>query len=117
MSERHWKRLKQSKVMDYGGEVPGRVVLEPDEVDHSYRIFLETVADGVSVASFATGPGSTCELHPTAKSNTIARMGHSWSLIILVPLPLPVFGKGHLSSLHYPRRRASTRTVSADPSH
>ena len=44
---RHWKRLKQSQVMDYGGELPARVVLEHDEADHSYRIFLETVsADG-----------------------------------------------------------------------
>jgi hypothetical protein len=30
--------------MDYGGELPARVVIEHDEEDHSYRIFLETVA-------------------------------------------------------------------------
>jgi hypothetical protein len=47
MAERHWRRLKQSEVMDYGGELPVRVVLEQDEEDHAYRIFLETVsADG-----------------------------------------------------------------------
>jgi hypothetical protein len=47
MAERHWKRLKQSEVMDYGGELPARVVIEHDEEDHSYRIYLETVsADG-----------------------------------------------------------------------
>jgi hypothetical protein len=38
MAERNWKRLKQSEVMDYGGELPARVVLEHDEADHSYRI-------------------------------------------------------------------------------
>ena len=49
MSVRHWKRLKQSEVMDYGGELPARVVVEHDEEDHSYRTFLETVAaDGKS---------------------------------------------------------------------
>jgi hypothetical protein len=47
MAERHWKRLKQSEVMDYGGELPARVIIEHDEADHSYRTFLETVsADG-----------------------------------------------------------------------
>jgi hypothetical protein len=47
MAERHWKRLKQSEVMDYGGDLPARVVLEHDQADHTYRIFLETVtADG-----------------------------------------------------------------------
>jgi hypothetical protein len=47
MAEANWKRLKQSQVMDYGGELPARVVTEHDEEDHSYRIFLETVsADG-----------------------------------------------------------------------
>jgi hypothetical protein len=28
--------------MDYGGELPARVVLEHDEADHSYRTFQET---------------------------------------------------------------------------
>jgi hypothetical protein len=33
--------------MDYGGELPARVVLEHDQADHSYRTFLETfTADG-----------------------------------------------------------------------
>ena len=45
MSERLWKRLKQSPVMDYGAELPARVVLEHDEADHSYRTFLESVAE------------------------------------------------------------------------
>jgi hypothetical protein len=45
MAETNWKRLKQSQVMDYGGEAPARVVLEHDEADHSYRTFLETVTD------------------------------------------------------------------------
>jgi hypothetical protein len=43
----NWKRLRQSEVMDYGSEVPGRVVIEHDAADHSYRTYLETVsADG-----------------------------------------------------------------------
>jgi hypothetical protein len=42
MAERNWKRLKQSRVLFYGGELPARVVLEHDEADHSYRTFLET---------------------------------------------------------------------------
>jgi hypothetical protein len=42
MAEANWKRLKQSQVIDYGGELPARVVLEHDEADHSYRTFLET---------------------------------------------------------------------------
>jgi hypothetical protein len=47
MAERNWKGLKQSEVMDYGGELPARVVQEHDEADHSYRTFLETfTADG-----------------------------------------------------------------------
>jgi hypothetical protein len=44
MLEANWKRLRQSEVMDYGGELPARVVLEHDEADHSYRTFLETVS-------------------------------------------------------------------------
>jgi hypothetical protein len=44
MSERHWKRLKQSRVLFYGGELPARVVIEHDEEDHSYRTYLETVS-------------------------------------------------------------------------
>jgi hypothetical protein len=43
MAEANWKRLKQSEVMDYGGELPARVVIEHDEEDHSYRTFLESV--------------------------------------------------------------------------
>jgi len=47
MSERHWKRLKQSRLIFYGEELPARVVIEHDEEDHSFHIFLETVsADG-----------------------------------------------------------------------
>jgi hypothetical protein len=47
MAERHWKRLKQSRLMFYGDELPARVVVEHDEADHSYRTFVETVsADG-----------------------------------------------------------------------
>jgi hypothetical protein len=47
MAEANWKRLEESEVMNYGGELPARVVLEHDEADHSYRIFLEIVsADG-----------------------------------------------------------------------
>jgi hypothetical protein len=45
MAEANWKRLKQSQVMDYGGEPPARVVPEHDEEDYSYRIFLEPVTD------------------------------------------------------------------------
>jgi hypothetical protein len=44
MAEQHWKRLRQSEVMDYGGELPARVVIEHDEDDHSHRTFLETVS-------------------------------------------------------------------------
>jgi hypothetical protein len=48
MSEQHWKRLKQSRLIFYGDEQPARVVLEHDEEDHSYRTFLETIsADGM----------------------------------------------------------------------
>ena len=47
MAERNWKRLKQSRLIFYGDELPARVVIEHDEADHSYRTFLETVsADG-----------------------------------------------------------------------
>jgi hypothetical protein len=47
MAEANWKRVRQSEVMDYGAELPARVVLEHDEADHSYRTFLKTVsADG-----------------------------------------------------------------------
>jgi hypothetical protein len=45
MAEANWKRLKQSQVMDYGGELLARVVLEHEEAGHSYRTFLETVSD------------------------------------------------------------------------
>ena len=45
MAEANWKRLKQSEVIDYGGALPGRVVLEHDEADHSFRTFLETFTD------------------------------------------------------------------------
>jgi hypothetical protein len=49
MAVGNWRRLNQSQVMDYGGELPARVVVEHDEEDHSYRTFLETVsADGKS---------------------------------------------------------------------
>jgi hypothetical protein len=63
-AEANWKRLKQSAAMDYGGELPARVVpstplrtgLEHDEADHSYRTFLETVSDdgkpGVKAARY-----------------------------------------------------------------
>jgi len=44
MAERHWKRLRQSEVMGNGGEVPGRIVIEHDAADHSYRTYLETVS-------------------------------------------------------------------------
>jgi hypothetical protein len=38
--------------MDYGGELPARVVVELDEEDHSYRTYLETVsADGKPASS------------------------------------------------------------------
>jgi hypothetical protein len=47
MSERHWRRLKQSRLIFYGDELPARVVIEHDGEDHAYRIFLETItADG-----------------------------------------------------------------------
>ena len=47
MPKANWKRLKQSQVIDYGAELPARVILEHDEADHSYRTFLETfTADG-----------------------------------------------------------------------
>jgi hypothetical protein len=51
MAERNWKRLKQSEVMDYGGELPARVVLEHDEEDHAYRTFLEAVSADSKTAS------------------------------------------------------------------
>jgi hypothetical protein len=44
MAEHLWKKIMQSPVMDYGAELPTRLVLEHDEADHSYRTFLETVA-------------------------------------------------------------------------
>ena len=44
MAEGNWKRLKQSQVMYYGGPLPARVVLEHDEADYFYRIFLETIS-------------------------------------------------------------------------
>jgi hypothetical protein len=44
MAVANWIRLKQSPVMDYGAELPARVVLEHDEEDHSYRTYLETVS-------------------------------------------------------------------------
>jgi hypothetical protein len=43
MAESNWKRLKLSDLMDYGGEVPARVVLEHDQSDHAYRTYMETV--------------------------------------------------------------------------
>jgi len=43
MAGANWKRLKQSPVIDYGAELPARVVIEHDEADHSHRTFLETV--------------------------------------------------------------------------
>jgi hypothetical protein len=47
MAEANWKRLKQSQVMDYGGELPARVVIEHDASDLAYRTCLDTVsADG-----------------------------------------------------------------------
>jgi hypothetical protein len=45
MAIANWRRLRQSPVMDYGGEAPARVVIEHDAADHSYRTFLETLTD------------------------------------------------------------------------
>jgi hypothetical protein len=52
MAVANWKRLRQSEVMDYGGELPARVVIEHDEADHSYSTYLETVTpDGKPASS------------------------------------------------------------------
>jgi hypothetical protein len=68
MAETNWKRLKESKVMDCGGELPARVVLEHDEVDHSYRTFLETfTADGKP--SFKAARYFYCEQEELADYN------------------------------------------------
>jgi hypothetical protein len=47
MVEANRKRLKESQVLYYGGELSTRVVLEYDGLDRSYRTFLETfTSDG-----------------------------------------------------------------------
>jgi hypothetical protein len=52
MAVANWNRLRQSEVMDYGGELPARVVIDRDEDDHSYRTFVETVSpDGKPASS------------------------------------------------------------------
>ena len=52
MAVGNWRRLKQSRLFFYGGEVPARVVLEHDEADHSYRTYVETVTpDGKPASS------------------------------------------------------------------
>jgi hypothetical protein len=51
MAERHWKRVKQSGLIFYGDELPARVVIEHDEADHSFRIFLRLSRLTASCAS------------------------------------------------------------------